>query len=152
MRSKPTDVEARLWMQLRAGQLQGLKFKRQVPIGNYIADFVCFASKLIVEVDGGQHNGSKHDEIRDAWLRSQGFVVLRYWNNDVLCNMEGVLTDILHHATPSPSVPLPRGEREAKPSRRSSRITESPSPLVGEGLGRGGGSLARKPPPRESQP
>ena len=71
-------------------------------------DFVCFEAKVIVEVDGGQHNGSIADEARDEWLTSQGFAVLRFWNNDVLQNLEGVLTRILEAMTPSPQ-PLPLG-------------------------------------------
>ena len=143
MRSGPTDVEARLWMHLRAGRMQGLKWKRQVPMGPYILDFVCFAERLIVEVDGGQHNGALQDERRDAWLRAQGFVVRRYWNNEVLCNLEGVLADILHHATPS-LPPLSHKGREASLDlRRPSRAANSPSPPEGEGLGRGGGTLMR---------
>ena len=113
MRTAPTDAETILWRHLRAHRFAGHKFKRQQPIGNYIVDFVCFEAKLIVEADGGQHNGSLADEARDEWLTSQGFVVLRFWNNDVLQNIAGVLTRILETMPPSPSVPLPRGEREA---------------------------------------
>ena len=113
MRAAPTDAEAVIWRQLRAHRFAGHKFKRQQPIGNYILDFVCFEAKVIVEVDGGQHNGSISDRSRDQWLGSQGFLVLRFWNNEVLQNLEGVLTRILEVVTPSPSVPLPRGEREA---------------------------------------
>lgn len=138
MRSQPTDAEAQLWLALRAGRLQGLKFKRQQPMGKYIVDFVCFEHRLIVEVDGGQHNESVQDQVRDAWLRSEGFRVLRYWNNEVLANLEGVLSDILQYATPSPSVPPPRGGREANQEQRSSDGADSLSALVGERLERGG--------------
>ena len=77
-------------------------------------DFVCFEAKVIVEVDGGQHNGSVADEARDQWLTLQGFAVLRFWNNDVLQNLEGVLMRILEAMPPSPSVPPPPGGREEK--------------------------------------
>ena len=113
MRAAPTDAEAVIWRQLRAHRFAGHKFKRQQPIGNYILDFVCFEAKVIVEVDGGQHNGSPSDRSRDEWLEAQGFRVLRFWNNDVMQNLEGVLMRILEVVTPSPSIPLPRGEREA---------------------------------------
>ena len=113
MRAAPTDAEAVIWRQLRAHRFAGHKFKRQQPIGNYILDFVCFEAKVIIEVDGGQHNGSISDRSRDQWLESQGFLVLRFWNNEVFQNLEGVLTCILEVVAPSPSVPLPQGEREA---------------------------------------
>ncbi len=112
MRSSPTPAEAVIWQHIRAGRFDGVKFKRQQPIGNYIADFVCFAEKLVIEVDGGQHNGSASDAARDAWFAGQGFRVLRFWNNEVGENLEGVLQRIREAVTPSPSVPLPRGERE----------------------------------------
>jgi very-short-patch-repair endonuclease len=91
LRRKMTDAERRLWHWLRAHRLAGQKFKRQVPIGSYIVDFACLSRKLIVEVDGGQHSESVRDKTRDAWLKTQGFEVLRFWNNDVLKNTEGVL-------------------------------------------------------------
>ncbi len=106
MREAPTDAEAIIWRNLRAHRFAGHKFKRQQPIGNYIVDSVCFEAKLIVEVDGGQHNGSLADEARDEWLTSQGFVVLRFWNNDVMGNLDGVLLTILNQLSPSPQ-PLP---------------------------------------------
>ena len=120
MRAAPTDAEAIIWRQLRAHRFVGHKFKRQQPIGNFIVDFVCFEAGVIVEVDGGQHNESVADQSRDAWLMSQGFVVLRFWNNEVSQNLDGVLTRILEALAPSaslqvcpcPSVPPPRGGRE----------------------------------------
>ncbi|MCC7046862.1 MAG: endonuclease domain-containing protein [Alphaproteobacteria bacterium] len=95
MRALPTDAERRLWSKLRYGQLGGLKFRRQAPIGAYIADFVCFPIQLIIEVDGGQHaTAERRDAARTAWLELQGFRVLRFWNNEVLSNTEGVLETI----------------------------------------------------------
>jgi very-short-patch-repair endonuclease len=91
LRRKITDAEQRLWCHLRAHRFAGHKFKRQVPIGPYIVDFACLNRKLVIEVDGGQHSESLSDKKRDAWLRMQGFEVLRFWNNDVLKNIEGVL-------------------------------------------------------------
>lgn len=119
LRKNATDCERLLWLHLRAGRLQGFKFKRQQPLGNYIVDFVCFQTRLIVEADGGQHNEqTEYDTHRDNWLRSQGFNVLRFWNNDILTNIEGVLAVILDACsqyvdTPSPQ-PLSREGRGAK--------------------------------------
>ena len=91
LRKRPTEAEMLLWRYLSGKQLQGLKFRRQQPIGNYIVDFVCFSRRLIVELDGGQHAVEKERDIfRDDWLRSQGFKVLRFWNNEILGNLEGV--------------------------------------------------------------
>lgn len=95
MRREPTDAERVLWRILRSRRLAHLKFRRQVPIGNYIADFVCFEHRLIVEADGGQHADSDRDERRDAWFRAQGFQVLRFWNTDILQAADGVVDTIL---------------------------------------------------------
>jgi very-short-patch-repair endonuclease len=104
LRTSTTDVERLLWQRVRAHRLGGFKFKRQEPIGRYVADFVCYEAKLVVELDGGQHAEARvQDEKRDAWLRGQGFAVLRYWNNEVTQNLEGVLEDILRHLPVSPS-------------------------------------------------
>ena len=106
MRSDPTDAERRLWTILRAKRLAGYKFKRQVPIDHYIADFVCLRHSLIVEADGGQH-GEDVDRRRDAYLKAQGFRILRFWNNDILTNEQGVAEAILNALSPTP---LPPGE------------------------------------------
>ena len=112
MRSQQTDAEHRLWQILRAHRFAGYKFRRQVPIDFYIADFICFAERLIIELDGGQHAESRRDEKRDAYLHSRGFRVLRIWNNDLFTNEEGVAEAILA-ALRSPPLPNPspaRGE------------------------------------------
>ena len=83
LRANQTDAEQRLWYHLRAQRFMGLKFKRQKPIGPFIADFVCLDLRLMVEADGGQHGGPS-DTRRDAWFEAQGFTVLRFWNNEVL--------------------------------------------------------------------
>ena len=95
MRKDATNAERRMWSKLRDGRLNGLKFRRQVPIGSFIADFVCYEQMLIVEVDGGQHSESASDVVRDAELRRRGFRVLRFWNIDVMRNTVGVLDTIL---------------------------------------------------------
>ncbi len=94
MRREPTAAEYRLWLLLRSSRLGGLKFRRQVPMGAFIADFVCHECNLVVEVDGGQHGGG-HDAGRDHWFNTAGYRVLRFWNNDVLQNPNGVMDVIL---------------------------------------------------------
>jgi very-short-patch-repair endonuclease len=94
LRVNQTDAETVLWNRIRNRQIDGHKFVRQEPISGYICDFVCREKLLIIEVDGGQHNGAPADVIRDSHLTEDGYRVLRFWNNDVLGNIEGVLTTI----------------------------------------------------------
>jgi very-short-patch-repair endonuclease len=97
MRTKATTAEARLWLHLRRHPLIGSHFRRQVVLGPYIADFVCMAAKLVIEVDGSQHGENQslaRDAARTKWLEKEGYRVLRYWNNDVFENIDGVLSDI----------------------------------------------------------
>ena len=120
LRKFATEPERLLWGNLRAGRLEGLKFRRQCWIGNYIADFVCIEAKLVVEADGSQHGETEeYDVRRDAYLRREGYRVIRLWNNEVTENLEGVLEAIRRtvlERVPSPSraahgpLPLPRGE------------------------------------------
>jgi very-short-patch-repair endonuclease len=111
MRREPTDAERKLWSILRAKRLQGWKFKRQQQIDHYIADFVCFGERLIIEADGSQHAENLADEIRTSYLERQGFRVLRFWNNDILTNPDGVATAILAALeTPLPNPSPARGE------------------------------------------
>ena len=94
LRVDQTDAETVLWNRIRNRQIDGHKFVRQQPISGFICDFVCRERLLIIEVDGGQHNESAADAVRDRHLIDEGFKVLRFWNNDVLGNLEGVLTTI----------------------------------------------------------
>jgi very-short-patch-repair endonuclease len=95
LRGNMTDAERKLWYALRAGRFDGVSFRRQAPIGRYVVDFVAHAHRLIVEVDGGQHAlRAAADAERSAWLSSRGYRVLRFWNNDVLTNLDGVLSEI----------------------------------------------------------
>ncbi len=92
LRKNQTKTEKRLWQRLRNRQLQGHKFRRQHPIGCYFVDFVCLERGVVVELDGGQHMEQKqYDAQRSAYLNQQGFEVLRFWNNEVMGNMAGVL-------------------------------------------------------------
>lgn len=95
LRQRQTDAELRLWSRLRRNQLDGHHFRRQVPIGPYVADFACIARRLVVEVDGGQHaNRVDADARRTALMEKFGYRVIRFWNNDVLVNTEAVLETI----------------------------------------------------------
>ena len=119
LRRQLTDAERKLWSVLRNRQLDGAKFRRQQPIGPFIADFVCQDRRLIVEADGGQHSGNASDARRTAFLERKGYRVLRFWNNDILRNVNGVaqvIADAL--STPHPAQAAP----------------ESPSPSRGEGF------------------
>jgi very-short-patch-repair endonuclease len=116
LRRNATDAEKALWRGLRE-HLPQAKFRRQVPVGAYFADFYSFSARLIIEVDGGQHDEAQsYDAARTRFLESQGYRVIRFWNNDVLTNIEGVLGTIAENLSPSPShavrgpLPLPLGE------------------------------------------
>jgi len=112
LRKRPTDAEQLLWSHLRMKQMEGLKFRRQQPIDNYIVDFVCFKNRIIIEVDGGQHAAENNkDRERDTYLHGYGFKVLRFWNNDVLQNIKGVLEVIRDACLNHPPLnPLPSRE------------------------------------------
>ena len=165
LRASMTDAEARLWQRLRGKRFAALVFRRQVPIGPFIADFCCHAARLVVEVDGGQHGthtGLVRDGRRDAFLASEGYRVLRFWNHDVLAQIDAVLDGIWTIAVErspdraSPETPLPvpppqggRGRRlhapaPIDPDAPAVRWLDDcetslpvPSPLVGEGQGEG---------------
>ncbi len=97
LRYSETKDEKFLWTLLRAKKLNSVKFRRQAPVGQYVVDFISFEKKLIIEIDGGHHSDEKnqeYDEIRTKWLQSQGFRVIRFWNNDVSSNIDGVITRI----------------------------------------------------------
>ncbi len=107
LRKQSTDAEKILWRHIRSRQLAGYKFRRQAPIGKYIDDFLCYEQKLVIEIDGGQHQiRSKSDSERTNWLEAQGFRVVRFWNNQVLAETEAVLEAILREMqgedSPSP--------------------------------------------------
>jgi len=106
LRHNQTEAEAKLWAYLRAKRFHGLKFNRQVPIGDYIVDLVNFENRLIIEVDGGQHNDAltiDYDLHRSLWLEKQGYRVLRFWNCDIFENIDGVLETIQKELGPGGS-------------------------------------------------
>ena len=105
LRRSQTVAEGRLWYRVKNRQIGGYKLVRQEPIGPYIADFVCRERKLVIELDGSQHIENAHDHIRDAFLRSMGYKVLRFWNAEVFDNMDGVLETILASLEATPPHP-----------------------------------------------
>ena len=117
LRLNQTEAEQRLWYYLRAHRFMGLKFKRQKPIGNYIVDFICLSPKLVIEIDGSQHaEQADYDQCRDTWLREQGFLVLRFWNNEVLNETEGVLESIRQTILTLSPTPLPQVGEGSNPT------------------------------------
>jgi len=108
LRKRLTPQEVKLWVKLRELKPLGFHFRRQAPIGRYIVDFASFASRIVIEIDGGQHGmpeGAQADRERDASLRLQGFSILRYWNSDVDENLVGVMESILSVLnTPTPAL------------------------------------------------
>jgi very-short-patch-repair endonuclease len=119
LRTHPTEAERLLWRHLRLRQLIGYKFRRQQPLGRYVVDFVCLEKRLIVEVDGGHHAAQVGSARRAAWLEAEGFRVLRFWNTEVLQQIEAVQTRIwavLSGEESHPTSILPRkGGRGTKP-------------------------------------
>lgn len=116
LRNNATNCERLLWLELRHSRLGGHKFSRQIPVGPFICDFVCRRAMLVVELDGGQHSANaREDAHRTRFLESSGYRVIRFWNNDVIGNVEGVLQTILSavEACPPPD-PLPVGEGESE--------------------------------------
>jgi very-short-patch-repair endonuclease len=116
LRNSPTDAERLLWRHLRSRQIEGCKFRRQHPFDDYVLDFVCLERSVVVEVDGSQHfDATAYDEKRSGFLRSAGFEILRFWNNQVFGELDGVLEVIrrelvAHGENPSPPNPPLEGE------------------------------------------
>jgi len=94
LRNDPTDAEKRLWLHLRTSRFEGAKFTRQHPIGEFIADFACRSLRLAIELDGGQHSESLSDANRTCIIEAHGYRLIRFWNNEVMGNIDGVLTVI----------------------------------------------------------
>ncbi len=121
LRRNLTEAERKLWGRLRLRQIEGLKFRRQHPLGHYVVDFICLEKRMIIELDGGQHlEQVEYDSRRTQWLEAQGFCLLRFWNHDVLTDIESVLLAIV--------------DALASPPPR-------PSPVKGEGVCSDGGSV-----------
>jgi very-short-patch-repair endonuclease len=115
LRKESTDAERWLWQRLRNRELLGWKFRRQHPIGSYIVDFVCIEKRIIVELDGSQHaENQEADRVRSEYLEEKGYLVLRFWNNDVLIEGEGVLNTILSHLDKEDPSPQPSPLKRAR--------------------------------------
>jgi len=120
LRRQSTDAERKLWNRLRSRAINGFKFVRQEPIGPYVVDFICRERGLVIEVDGGQHATDKRDIVRDRWLADRPLRVLRFWNNDVLGNMDGVLQTIANELQ-AESPPHPPSLRSVDLSQQAGR-------------------------------
>jgi len=107
LRKRSTDTEVYLWRHLKNRQMEGFKFRRQQRIGRYVVDFANLEKRLVIEVDGGQHVIDPGDKMRDEWLRAEGYKVLRFWDNQIFSNLEGVWETIRDALL----TPLPQGER-----------------------------------------
>ncbi len=117
LRRNPTDAERKLWQRLRQPPFDSIHFRRQATTGPYFADFACHAQRVVIEIDGGQHAEDISDSKRTAYLNAQGYRVLRFWNNDVFNNIEGVLDAILgaiRMTPPTPDPSPPQGRRERR--------------------------------------
>ncbi|MEO8384349.1 MAG: endonuclease domain-containing protein [Betaproteobacteria bacterium] len=140
LRRNSTDVERKLWHRIRDKQIEEFRFRRQRPIGKYIVDFICLEAKLIVELDGGQHaEDVAYDQKRTAFLESLGYRVLRFWNNDVIENMDGVLQRLHENllrtrANPTLALPL-AGEGTGRANTEVVAGTPSPAQRGKGGMG-----------------
>ena len=143
LRQGQTDAETLLWSKLRARQILNLKFRRQRPIGSYFADFACLEIGLVIELDGGQHVDNAYDIKRESDMASSGFQTLRFWNNDVFTQIDGVLEKIFQTAETLTLALSRKREREQEIilSRKREREQDEPksvsvpSPVPGRGLG-----------------
>jgi very-short-patch-repair endonuclease len=144
LRRNMTDAEKRLWLHLRGGSLAEYKFRRQHPIGPYVADFACPACKLVVELDGGQHAlNQASDERRTRELSARGYRVLRFWDHEALTNTQGVLDAIFDSLTSSPNLGEAGAAPHPNPLLREERGRKGGRPLKGEeGIGKSRNSLS----------
>ncbi len=126
LRANMTDAERKLWSHIRDRQLLGFKFVRQLPVGPFIADFACREADLIIELDGGQHAESARDEQRTAALAEHGYAVVRFWNGDVLTNIDGVFEAIAGHLAKAPSPGLRFAKPDLSPEGRGGAGAASP--------------------------
>jgi very-short-patch-repair endonuclease len=136
LRAESTETEILLWKRLRTIETAGTHFRRQVPIGPYVADFACMAARLVIELDGSQHNtdaGRVKDEIRTRWLENEGYRVIRFWNNDLTSNMDGVLETVyaaLYGSRDAEPQPL-KHKRQQRRHPTPTRFARRPSPSRG---------------------
>jgi very-short-patch-repair endonuclease len=136
LRRDATEAEKRLWLELRKLELEGSHFRRQVPIGPYIADFACMAAHLLIELDGSQHGEDRnqaYDDRRTRWLEKEGYRVLRFWNNDISNNMSGVMEAIYAaiYGSPHAEPRLLKHRRYRRSGPTPARVARRPSPCRG---------------------
>ena len=131
LRRNQSDAEQKFWLQVRNRRLRDYKFRRQATIGPFITDFLCAGRMLIVELDGGQHN-EEADASRTRYLEAQGYTVMRFWNNEVLTNMEGALQTVLDYLE---GTDVDYSKRTATKRTVNGHITLSPNPLPQAGEG-----------------
>jgi very-short-patch-repair endonuclease len=141
LRANATNAETLLWRHLRRSPVLGTHFRRQVPIGRYVVDFACMAAHLVIEVDGSQHAEgpvAETDQVRTRWLESEGYRVLRFWNNDIAQNIEGVLEAIHRAISPAMEFDEPlkherhgRSDRDHRDHPTPARVARRPSPSRG---------------------
>jgi very-short-patch-repair endonuclease len=150
LRTNPTRAESALWQHLAARRTSGVRFNRQVPIGPFICDFVSRGAKLVIEVDGGQHDWQCDDDVRRTrFIEHQGFRVIRFWNNDVLERMEGVVAEIGRVLAERPS---PNSSRKRKGDSVASADNAAPLLLPSRLRDGSGEGSAAKTPPAEVTP
>jgi very-short-patch-repair endonuclease len=136
LRANATGAEIALWRHLKSLETQGTHFRRQVPIGPYVADFACMAARVVIELDGSHHGDAPtkaRDEQRTLWLESEGYRVIRFWNNDLVENLDGVLETIhaaLYGSRDADSLPL-KHQRHSKSHPTPARSARRPSPSRG---------------------
>jgi very-short-patch-repair endonuclease len=142
LRRRMTDAETILWSRLRRGQLNGWKFRRQHPVGPYVADFACIDARLIVEVDGATHASDReiaHDQKRSAFLTARGFTLYRVWNTDIYDNLDGVLDGLLAALAPLG----PSGHSPRKRGEKTDADASFSSPACGGGVSEADGGGMR---------
>jgi very-short-patch-repair endonuclease len=136
LRARPTETEILLWKRLPSIETDGTHFRRQVLIGPYVVDFACLATRLVIELGGAQHNTNAHgirDQSRTNWLQAEGYRVIRFWNNDLTHNMDGVLETVyaaLYGSRDAEPRPL-RHRRQQRRHPTPSRFARRPSPSRG---------------------
>ncbi len=148
LREVMTDAETKLWKALRRRQVDDLQLRRQHAVGNYVLDFYCPSIRLAIEIDGGQHNtpsARAADTSRTEWLNNKGIIVLRYWNNDVLANLTGVLEDIVRSVAERQRLTPPRRARsQVSAGCANLAAKRADPPLSGEGDGARGSVLPKR--------
>ncbi len=136
LRNHATDADRKLWLRISRRQLEGHKFSRQMPVGPFICDFMCRERMLVIELDGGQHAENLRDKSRTHFIEGEGYRVLRFWNNEVMENIEGVLATIVAALKSSPP-PAPSRKREGERHAplTPSRLREGKSRAAAKGWG-----------------